>query len=96
MVRDKALRLGHPQIPFPVLFLTSHASIACRKQLLPQRAVGTIGSVWQESTPSKETTGLAQTNTNTQLTTLRFLRRGDETYTQNGYWLIIHLHGNIN
>jgi len=38
-----------------------HASIAYRKQLPPQRTVGTIGSVWQESTPSKETTGPAQT-----------------------------------
>jgi len=36
---------------------TSHASIAYGKQLHPQRTVGTIGSVWQESTPSKETTG---------------------------------------
>ena len=35
---------------------TTHASIAYRKQLPPQRTVGTIGSVWQESTPSKETT----------------------------------------
>jgi len=43
--------------------LTSHASIAYRKQLHPQRTVGTIGSVWQESAPSKETTGPAQTNT---------------------------------
>jgi len=41
---------------------TSHASIADRKQLQPQRTVGTIGSVWQESTPSKGTTGPAQTN----------------------------------
>jgi len=44
-----------------ILFVTSHASIAYRKQLPPQRTVGTIGSVWQESTPSKETTGPAQT-----------------------------------
>jgi len=29
----------------------------------PQRTAGTIGSVWQESTPSKKTTGPAQTNT---------------------------------
>ena len=36
---------------------TSHASIAYRKQLSLQRTVGTIGSVWLESTPSKETTG---------------------------------------
>jgi len=36
---------------------TSHASIAYRKQLPPQRTVGTIGSVRQESTPSKETMG---------------------------------------
>jgi len=41
----------------------SHTSIAYHKQLHPQRTVGTIGSVWQESTPSKETTGPAQTNT---------------------------------
>jgi len=40
---------------------TSHASIAYRKQLPLQRTVGTIGSVWQESTPSNETTGPAQT-----------------------------------
>ena len=40
---------------------TSHASIAYRKQLPPQRTVGTIGPVWQKSTPSKETTGPAQT-----------------------------------
>jgi len=44
-------------------FNTSHASFAYRKQLPPQRTVGTIGSVWQESTLSKETTGPAQTNT---------------------------------
>jgi len=52
-------------VPKPVpaysLLSTSHASIAYRKQLPPQRTVGTIGSVWQESTPSKETTGPAQT-----------------------------------
>jgi len=36
---------------------TSHASIAYRKQLPPQWTVGTVGSVWQESTPSKEITG---------------------------------------
>jgi len=45
------------------LIITSYASIAYRKQLHLQRIVGTIGSVWQESTPSKETTGPAQTNT---------------------------------
>ena len=38
-------------------------AIAYREQLHPQRIVGTIGSVWQESTPSKEITGPAQTNT---------------------------------
>ena len=43
------------------LIITSYASIAYRKQLHLQRIVGTIGSVWQESTPSKETTGPAQT-----------------------------------
>jgi len=37
--------------------IARHASIAYRKQLSPQRTVGTIGSVWQESTPSKETPG---------------------------------------
>ena len=40
---------------------TSHASIRYRKQLPPQPPVGTIGTVWQESTPSKETMGPAQT-----------------------------------
>jgi len=45
----------------PMCYATNHASIAYRKQLPPQRTVGTIGSVWQESTPSKETTGPAQT-----------------------------------
>ena len=48
------------------IFNTTHASIAYRKQLPPQRTVGTIGSVWQESTPSKETTGPAQTNTQSE------------------------------
>jgi len=43
------------------LVYTSHASIAYRKQLPPQQTVGTIGSVWQEITPSKETMGPAQT-----------------------------------
>jgi len=42
--------------------ITSHASIAYRKQLPLQRTVGTIGSVWLESTPSKETMGPAQTS----------------------------------
>jgi len=46
--------------------ITSHASIAYRKQLTPQRTVGIIGSVWQESTPSKETTGPAQINTQSE------------------------------
>jgi len=50
-------------LPTVVSLETSHASIAYRKQLHPQRTVGTIGSVWQESTPSKETAGPAQTNT---------------------------------
>jgi len=36
-------------------------SIAYRKQIPPQRTVGIIGSVWQESTPLRETTGPAQT-----------------------------------
>ena len=45
---------------------TNHASIAYRKQLPPQWTVGTIGSVWQESTPSKETTGPAKPYENEQ------------------------------
>ena len=45
---------------------TSHASIAYREQLPPQRTVGTIGSVWQESTPSKETMGPAKRYENEQ------------------------------
>ena len=45
-----------------VTIITSHASIAYRQQLPRQWTVGTIGSVWQESTPSKGTTGPAQTN----------------------------------
>ena len=49
--------------PLPVFLQTS---IAYRKQLPPQRTVGTIGSVWQGSTPSKETTGPAQTNTQSE------------------------------
>jgi len=44
---------------------TSHASLAYRKQLPPQRTVGTIGSAWQESAPSKETTGPAPTRKTT-------------------------------
>ena len=59
-----ALHLPHIGLcywPKPYSKATSHASIAYRKQLPPQRTVGTIGSVWQESTPSKETTGPAQT-----------------------------------
>jgi len=43
-----------------IIIMTSHASIAYRKQLPPQQTVGTIGSVWQESTFSKETTGASQ------------------------------------
>jgi len=54
-----------PKRKLPLLW-TSHASIAYRKQLPPQRTVGTIGSIWQESTPSKETTGPAQTNTQSE------------------------------
>jgi len=49
-----------------VIYYTSHASIAYREQLPPQRTVGTFGSVWQESTPSKETTGSAQTDTQSE------------------------------
>jgi len=44
-----------------MIITTSHASITYRKQLPLQRTVGTIGRVWQEGTPSKETTGPAQT-----------------------------------
>jgi len=39
---------------------------AYRKQLPPQRTVGTIGSVWQESTLSKETMGPAKGYENEQ------------------------------
>ena len=42
-------------------------SIAYHKQLPPQRTVGTIGSVWQESNHSKETTEPAPTNTQAKL-----------------------------
>jgi len=52
----------HMQEIFVNINATSQSSIAYRKQLPPQRTVGTIGSVWQESTPSKKTTGPAQTN----------------------------------
>jgi len=45
-----------------IIYDTSHASIAYRKQLPPQRMVGTIGSEWHESTPLKETTRAAQTS----------------------------------
>jgi len=45
---------------------TSYASVAYRKQIPPQWTVGTIGSVWQESTPSKETTGPAKRYENEQ------------------------------
>jgi len=47
-------------------YATSHASIAYRKQLSPQLTMGAIGSVWQESTPSKETTGPAKRYENEQ------------------------------
>ena len=43
--------------------ITSHASIAYHKQL---RTVGTIGRVWQESAPLKETTGPEQTDTQSE------------------------------
>jgi len=43
------------------ILVTSHASITYREQLPLQRTVGTMGSVWQESTPSKETTEPART-----------------------------------
>jgi len=46
--------------------ITSHASITYRKQLPPQRTMGTIGSVWQKSTPSKETTRPAKRYENEQ------------------------------
>jgi len=39
------------------LSTTSHASIAYRKQLPSQRAVGIIGSVWQESTLRRKLRG---------------------------------------
>jgi len=53
---------------------TSHASIAYRKQLPPQRTVGTIGSVWLKSTPSKETTGPAKRYENEQVEMLNVAR----------------------
>ena len=62
MSNCKCINLFHAVITYG----TSHASIAYRKQLAPQRTVGTIGSVWQESTPSKGTTGPAQTNTQSE------------------------------
>jgi len=49
-----------------IIVETSHASIAYHKQIPPQRTGGTIGSVWQESTPSKETTGPAKRYENEQ------------------------------
>ena len=48
------------------IICTSHANIAYGKQIPPQRTVRTIGSVWQESTPSKETTGPAKRYENEQ------------------------------
>ena len=63
-----------------VLINTSHASTAYRKQLTPQPIVGTIGIVWQESTPSKETTGPAQTNT----------QRETAMKTKNRKWQTAH------
>jgi len=49
-----------------IFYFTSHTSIAYRKQIPPQQTVGTIGSVWQENTPSKETTGPAKRYENEQ------------------------------
>jgi len=46
-----------------ILYDNTHASVAYHNQLLPQRTKAPIVSVWQESTPSKETTRSAQTNT---------------------------------
>jgi len=52
---------------YPLSDITSHASIAYHEQLPPQPTVGTIGSVWQESAPSKETTGPAKRYKNDRL-----------------------------
>jgi len=48
------------------ILYTSHASIAYHKPITPQRTVGTIGSLWQETTSSKETTGPAKRYENKQ------------------------------
>ena len=55
-----------PLQPISLIAQTSHVSIVDRKQRPPQRTVGTIGSVWQESTPSKENTGPAEDYENDQ------------------------------
>jgi len=44
----------------------SHASTAYCKQLPPQQTVDTLGSVWHENTPSKETKRSAQTDRDCQ------------------------------
>jgi len=64
------------------IIMTSHASIAYRKQLPPQRTVGTIGSVWQESTHSMETTGPANRYENEQSE-----MRNDANFATTADWL---------
>jgi len=61
-----ATAISQPCQRNPLATVTSHISIAYRKQLTAQRTEGTIGSVWKESTPSKETTGPAQTDTQSE------------------------------
>ena len=52
----------HAQVNVGSLFYNMQAWwFSSYKQLPPHRTVGTIGSAWLESTPSKETTGPAQT-----------------------------------
>jgi len=43
------------------MFINQPCQQCLSQATTPQRTVGTIGSVWQESTLSKETTGPAQT-----------------------------------
>jgi len=57
---------SHHLTSLEIQLSTGHASIAYRKQIPSQRTVGTIGSVWQENTPSKETTGPAKRYENDQ------------------------------
>jgi len=66
-----------------ISYHTSHASITYREQLTPQRTVGAIGSVWQENTPSKETTGPAQTNTQSETAMKTNSRKWQTAHTRS-------------